>query len=142
MSPIEAADRLFQRVMESVSVGDSLAAQQFLPMAIGAYNRARPLNHDGLFHLSMLNRTASNFEAALDNAVEILDEDPNHLLGLACAAEASIELGELDEAERYYGHLLEVYDDEIGRGLDEYIAHQQIVDVLQQDAERFLATRG
>jgi hypothetical protein len=142
MSPIEAADRLFNRVMMSVSQGDSAAAQQFLPMAIGAYNRARPLTHDGLFHLSMLNRTANNLEAALDNAVEILDDDPDHLLGLAAAAEASIELGELDEAERYYSHMAEVYDAQVARGLQEYADHSQIVDVLKDDAERFLAERG
>ena len=77
MTPIEAADRLFNRVMTSVSSGDSLAAQQFMPMAIAAYQRARPLTLDGLFHLSMLNRTAGNFEAALDNAVEILEIFPS-----------------------------------------------------------------
>ena len=142
MSPIEAADRLSNRVMTSVSQGDSAAAQQFLPMAIGAYNRARPLSLDGLFHLSMLNRTANNLEAALDNAVEILDADPDHLLGLAAAAEASIELGELDAAEAYYRHLLEVYDAEVAQPLQEYSDHSTIVDVLEADAERFLAGRG
>ena len=141
MSPIEAADRLFNRVMTSVSAGDSTAAQQFLPMAIAAYNRARPLNLDGLFHLSMLNRTAGNLEAALDNAIEIVEADPNHLLGLAAAAEAAIELGELDEAETHYRQLLTVYDEESQRPLDEYQMHSTIVDVLKQDAERFLENR-
>ena len=141
MSPIEAADRLFNRVMTSVSVGDSAAAQQFLPMAIAAYNRARPLTLDGLFHLSMLNRTAGNLEAGLDNALEILEEDPNHLLGLASAAEAAIELGELDEAATHYQRLLEVYDAQIERPLEEYQMHSTIVDVLKDDAETFLANR-
>ena len=141
MSPIEAADRLFNRVMQSVSVGDSAAAQQFLPMAIAAYNRARPLTLDGLFHLSMLNRTAGNLEAALDNALEIVEEDPNHLLGLAAAAEAAIELGEMDEAETHYRHLAEIYDAEVQRPLEEYQMHSTIVDVLKQDAEQFLQGR-
>jgi tetratricopeptide (TPR) repeat protein len=141
MSPIEAADRLFNRVMTSVTAGDSTAAQQFLPMAIAAYNRARPLNLDGLFHLSMLNRTAGNLEAALDNALEIVEADPNHLLGLAAAAEAAIELGELDEAETHYRQLAAVYDEESQRPLEEYQMHSTIVDVLKQDAERFLENR-
>ena len=141
MSPIEAADRLFNRVMQSTSQGDSAQAQAFLPMAIAAYQRARPLTLDGLFHLSMLNRTAMNLEAALDNALEILEQDPNHLLGLAAAAEAAIELGEPDEAEVHYRHLADIYAEEVQRPLEEYEQHSLIVEVLKQDAERFLAGR-
>jgi len=141
MSPIEAADRLFNRVMQATSAGDSAQAQGFLPMAIAAYQRARPLSLDATFHLSMLNRTAMNLEAALDTALEILEQDPDHLLGLAAAAEAAIELGELDEAEVHYRHLAEIYDAEIQRALPEYDQHSLIVDVLKQDAERFLAER-
>ena len=141
MSPLEAATRLFNRVMTAVSAGDSAQAQAFVPMAIAAYDRARPLDHDGLFHLSMLNRTAMNLEAALDNAIEILDDDPNHLLALASAAEASIEMGELDQAEEYYRRIAEVYDVESQRQLPEYADHFRIVEVLKDDAERFLAGR-
>ena len=141
MSPIEAADRLFNRVMQATSSGDSAQAQAFLPMAIAAYQRARPLTLDGLFHLSMLNRTAMNLEAALDNALEILERNPDHLLGLAAAAEAAIELGELDEAELHYRHLADVYEGERQEELPEYDQHSLIVDVLKRDAERFLAER-
>ena len=81
MTPVEAANRLFNRVMTAVAAGDSTEAQQFMPMAIGAYERARPLDHDGLFHLSMLQRTAMQLEAALGTAEEILEDNPNHLLG-------------------------------------------------------------
>lgn len=141
MTPIEQADRLFERIMTAVSEGDSLTAQSFMPMALMAYDRARPLTHDGLFHLSMLNRTAMNLDAALDNALEVLEEDPNHLLALAAAAEAAIEMGLLDEAETHYRQLAAVYDSEIERGLEEYDAHSRIVTVLKDDAERFLASR-
>ena len=141
MSPVERADALFNRVMEASSAGDSTLAQFFLPMAIEAHNLARPLTHDGLFHLSMLNRTAMNLEAALDNALEILEQDPDHLLALAAAAEAAIELGLPDEAETHYRHLYEVYDSEVERGLQEYDDHNRIVVVLKQDAERYLEGR-
>ena len=139
MTPIEAADRLFDRVMRSVSAGDSAQAQAFLPMAISAYQRARPLSLDGLFHLSMLNRVAGNLEAALAQALEILEQDPNHLLGLSAAAEAAAELGETEEAERHYRRILEVYDEESQRALEEYQLHATVIEGLPQDAERFLA---
>lgn len=141
MTPIEAADRLFNRVMSAISQGDSAQAQAFLPMAIGAYQRARPLNLDGLFHLSMLNRTAGNLEAALAQAYEIIDQEPDHLLGRAAAAQAAVELGEMDEAETHYRHILEVYEAESQRTLEEYDSHSVIVAQLPDDAEAFLAGR-
>lgn len=141
MTPIEAADRLFNRVMQSISDGDSTQAQSFLPMAIAAYQRARPLSLDGLFHLSMLNRTAMNLEAALDIALEIIEIDPNHLLGLAAAAETAIELGMPDVAAQHYQQILAIYDEERQRPLEEYTMHSAIVVVLKDDAEAFLAGR-
>ncbi len=141
MTPIEAADRLFNRVMQAVSAGDSAQAQAFLPMAIAAYQRARPLSLDGLFHLSMLNRTAGNLEAALSQALEIVEQDPDHLLGRAAAAEAAIELGELDEAEEHYRRIVEVYDAQAQRNLEEYQMHSTIVEGLRDQAQNFLDGR-
>ena len=57
------------------------------------------------------------------------------------AAEAAIELGELDEAELHYRHLADVYEGERQEELPEYDQHSLIVDVLKRDAERFLAER-
>jgi tetratricopeptide (TPR) repeat protein len=141
MSPIEAADRLFNRVMQATSSGDSAQAQAFMPMAIAAYQRAQPLSLDGLFHLSMLNRTAMNLEAALADALDILDQDPNHLLGLAAAAEAALEMGDFDEAEKHYRVLIEIYDVESQEPVQEYADHSMIVVRLKDDAEQFLAGR-
>ena len=141
MTPREAADRLFNRVMEYVSVGDSTCAQMFLPMALDGYERARPLDHDGLYHISLLNRAAMNLEQALGNAIEVLEEDPNHLLALAAAAEATIELGLMDDAESHYRHLLEVFEAESTRGLPEYLDHAGVTETLRDVAEAFLAGR-
>jgi len=141
MSPREAADRLFNRVMSSVSQGDSSGAQAFLPMAIAAYDRARPLDHDGLFHLSLLNRTAGNIEAALASAQEVLEGDPGHLLALTAAAEAAADLGRAEEAAGYYRRVLEGYDREIARGLPEYADHANFLQSVRGEAEAFLAGR-
>ena len=102
MTPVEAANRLFNRVMAAVTAGDSTEAQQFMPMAIGAYERARPLDNDGLFHRSMLQRTAMQLEAALETAEEILEDNSDLLLGLSAAAKAAAELGRGDIAAAYY----------------------------------------
>jgi tetratricopeptide (TPR) repeat protein len=138
MTPREAADRLFNRVMTSVAEGDSTGAQAFVPMAIGAYERARPLDLDGLFHLSLLQRTAMDLDGALASASEILDTDPDHVLGLTAAAAAASELGMSDRAADYYRHLLDVYDAQVQRGLEEYQLHDFIMSSIRDTAEVFL----
>ena len=141
MTPVEAANRLFNRVMAAVTAGDSTEAQQFMPMAIGAYERARPLDNDGLFHLSMLQRTAMQLEAALETAEEILEDNSDHLLGLSAAAKAAAELGRGDIAAAYYERVLEVYESQIEQDIPEYIDHAPITDNLRTEAEAFLGGR-
>ncbi len=140
MTPIQAADRLFDRVMRSVEAGDSTQAQAFLPMAIAAYERARPLTHDGLFHLSMLQRTAGQYAEALRTAQEILADDPDHLLGLLAAAEAADALGDT-RAEEYYRRILEVYDAEMAAPKQEYVDHRMVTAKLKTDVETILSAR-
>ncbi|MDZ7781250.1 MAG: zinc-ribbon domain-containing protein [Gemmatimonadota bacterium] len=141
MTPREAADRLFNRVMTSVEQGDTAAAQAFVPMAVGAYERAMPLDHDGLFHLSLLQYTAQDLEGALESALAILEEDPNHLLGLSAAARAARDLGRTDEAQEHYERILEVYPEESQRSLSEYELHARIMTTVQDSAEAFLQGR-
>jgi len=141
MTPKEAADRLFDRVMRCVAAGDSASAQAFLPMAIAAYDRAQPLDNDGLFHLAMLNRTAMNLDAALANAQQILATEPNHILGLSEAAEAARELGRPDEAAGYYQRLLDAYGAEAVRPLPEYQGHSGLLETARSAAQAFLAAR-
>ena len=89
MTPREAADRLFNRVMTAVSVDDSTEAGMFLPMAIAAFELAEPLDTDGKFHLVLLHLTGQFNAKALEGAEEILLEHPNHLLGLAMAGDGA-----------------------------------------------------
>jgi len=137
----QSADLLFDRVMRCVSAGDSTGAQMFLPMALNAYEQAEPLDNDGLFHLSLLHRVAGDPEQALADAQQVLDNDPNHILGLVAAAEACVDLGRPDDAAGYYRHILEVIDSETARGLPEYGAHETIMQSARSDAEAFLAGR-
>jgi hypothetical protein len=141
MSMRESADLLFDRVMRCVSAADTAGAQMFLPMALGAYDQAQPLDNDGLFHLSLLNRVAGNLDAALANATQALSIDPNHVLALSAAAEAAAEMGRMEDAAAYYRHLLDVLDAEIARGLPEYVAHATIMESVRADAQAFLAGR-
>lgn len=141
MTPIQAADRLFNRVMEAASQGDSLQAQQFMPMALGAYERARPLTADGLFHLSLLQLTGGMLAEALASAQEILASNPDHLLALSAAGEIAVAMGRTEEAATYYQHIVEVYDEQMANPLQEYRDHDRTVAPLKTNAEAFLAGR-
>lgn len=139
MSPREAADNLFNRVMQAASAGDSAQAQGFLPMALQAYEMAQPLDMDGLFHLALLQRTAGQPESALATAQQMLETEPNHILALGAAAEAAVELGETDQATAFYQQLLANIDTEIGRTLPEYQQHMNFFESARADAQAFLA---
>ena len=138
MTPRQAADRLFNRVMQAGETGDTTQVMQFLPMAIGAYERARPLDADGLFHLAVLQHTGQQFEAALRTASTGLEEDPDHLLLLSAAADAARELGDSATARTHYTHILDVWEEERNSGLEEYQLHSALLPQIQDDAQAFL----
>jgi hypothetical protein len=141
MTPIDAANRLFDRIMRAIAAGDSIQAQQFMPMALNAYEIAEPLDEDALFHLSMLQRTAFQLEDALASAQRILVSSPDHLLGLIAAGEAASELGETEVAIGYYRQIVSVYDGQMASPLPEYLDHSGITEGLKVTAEAFLAGR-
>ena len=138
MTPREAADRLYNRVMTAAQSGDTAGAEQFLPMAIGAHDRAEPLDLDGIFHKTILERLANDTEAALASSERILTEHPTNLLGLASAAEAAAEGGDDATANAYYRRFLDAYDSEIDTQRPEYEQHGNMLPGMR--AAALLAT--
>ena len=142
MTPREAADRLFNRVMTAAARDDTTESNSFLPMAIDAYGLASPLNDDGLFHLSLLQRAAGEHEGSLATAVEGLQVNPDHLLNLSSAAEAAIQLRQVTEGQEYYQRLLDSWDQELAASRQEYEEHAPLLPLIREDAEAFLSGRG
>ncbi|HET7275023.1 MAG TPA: zinc ribbon domain-containing protein [Longimicrobiaceae bacterium] len=139
MTPREAADRLFNRVMRSVSAGDSAQARSFLPMALAAYGRVPNLDADGRYHLAVLHLVDRDASSARAEADTILASAPNHLFGLFSAAQAEAALGNPDAEREFYRRFLEVYDAEVARGLPGYTDHAQALPIMRQEAEDRLA---
>jgi hypothetical protein len=135
MTPREAADRLFNRVMTAVSANDNTEVVNFLPMAIRALELAEPLDIDGKFHLVLLRLTGQFNAEALEGAEEILAQQPNHLLGLAMGGDASLALGDSASARVYYGRWLEAYEIETTKDLLEYRDHSPMFPQMQITAE-------
>jgi tetratricopeptide (TPR) repeat protein len=141
MTPRQTADDFFNRVMAASENGDTLSARQFLPMALQAYEAARPLDMDGLFHVALLQRTGDMFEASLATALEMLEREPNHIMGLEVAAQATSALGREDEAAGFFQKILDNHDAEIGRPLPEYQSHSNYFAVARNAALDFLVGR-
>lgn len=138
--PREAADRLFNRVMTAREAGNMAEAQQFAPMAIQAYDMARPLDDDGLYHLAAMRNVAGDHEGARQAAEEILARNPNHLLALAIAAEAMEAAGNNAAAREYHQRFLDAYGSEVGRQLPEYLDHARVLPEYRAAAQA--ATSG
>ena len=140
MTPREAAERLFERVMIAVEGGNQAEATLFLPMAIAAYDRIAALNLDDRFHLSLLYAVADDGASALAVAEAGLAVRPTHLLCLAAAAEAAILLEDEGRATAYYRALLDAYEEEVAAGLPEYALHADLLPVIRGEAAEFLAS--
>lgn len=136
MTPREAADRLYDRVMTGVTMSDEATVQGFLPMALAAYDLARPLDADGLYHLSVLQRAGADFAASLATAEEGLAADRDHLLLLAASGEAAEGLEDDAMARQQWQRFLDVYDKQRSMGLEEYIAHEGILESSRTHARQ------
>lgn len=135
-TPREQADRLFNRIMSARDQGDTAEALRFTPMAIQAYDMAAPLDNDGLFHLATVHIVASDADAARQSAERILSNEPDHLLGLAVAAEAADLAGDSAAALNYHRRFLAAFDAEVARGLQEYQDHSRILPEYRTAAMR------
>ncbi len=135
MTPREAADRLFNRVMENVSTGDSAQARAFAPMALAAYDRVTDIDLDGLYHVAVLQLVNGEPEASLETTERIREEAPDHLFALYTAAQAHELLGDGAEAARMYEHFLASYEAEVQLERPEYSDHAPLLPMMRQEAE-------
>ena len=136
-SPRMVADGLFNRAMTAHETGQAQQAAVFLPEAIAAYQGLEPLDADRLFHLALLQLAAANLGEARATSERILATAPNHLLGLAAAAQAS-EQSAPNEAKGFWQRYLDAYDEQQGRA-PEYGHHQRMFPMLSKQASEFIA---
>lgn len=136
MTPREAADRLFNRVMTAVSNNDTAQALRFLPMAVAAYERVDSLDADGRYHLGALELVGGQWDAARAQADTMLAAAPTHLFGLFVAARAEAGRGNAAAAKEFYRRFLQAYDQEIAKKRPEYEEHGQGLPAMKAEAEQ------
>ncbi len=130
MTPRQAADRLFDRVMRTDEVGNTAEAQQFATMAVQAYEMLPESEQDAdaRFHLGLLHLVLEDPDAAEREADLILSLESEHLLALAVKARAAERRG--DEAARVeaYGRFLDALPAGLASGKPEYQMHDAMLE--------------
>ena len=124
MTPREAADRLFNRIMTAAQRGDTAQALQFVPMALQAYEMVGKLDADARYHVGLIHVTAGDIESAHTQANLLLKAAPNHLLGLILEHTVAKRRGNEDSATRAYKRFLSAYEGEMATRKAEYLDHE------------------
>lgn len=134
MSPREAANRLFNRVMAAAERGDTSEVLSFMPMAIQAYQMFGPLDADAHYDLGMIFSIGSDPVSALAQADTIEQSFPNHLLARVIRATVAQLTDDEESLSRAYGEFLAAFEAEIALDRSEYRAHRRTVDLFRVEA--------
>ena len=131
LSPRDAADRLFDRIMRLQEEGKRDSVNVFAPMASTAYAMVAPLDADARFHLGAIGIATGDSalaRLALAQADTILAGRPTHLLGLVLGAQAAAALGDRTALRAFNRRLLDARGRELAQPLDEYLQHRPVID--------------
>jgi hypothetical protein len=123
MSPVERADRLFNRVMEYWSAGKADSAAFFAPMALAAFESIGPLNAHARYDMGLVALVAGELPRAQAQSDSILAGRANHLLGLSLAARIAEARGDSAQVSSLKRRLIASEKTERASGLQEYTDH-------------------
>jgi hypothetical protein len=135
MTPREAADRLFNRIMTAVERGDTQEALRFAPMALQAYGLLGPLDNDARYHVGLIHATTGDIKSARAHVNMLRQSVPDHLLGIMLEHTIATQRGDQDSALRAYKTFLTAYESQIATGRTEYEEHQSGIDSFRRAAK-------
>lgn len=128
MTPRQAADCLFNRVMMASEQGNKAEALRFVPMAVQAYGSLAALDRDAHYHLGLMYGVAGD-RANIDREIAAMRLGaPNHLLALALEHDTAQKSGDRALVSRVLAAFAEAYDAEIATGRPEYEAHRNVIE--------------
>lgn len=128
ITPLEAADRLFNRVMAAHENGDIDEAMRFAPMALQAYQLVDPLDADARYHVGLLSLVTGDIENARAQIENLTRESPNHLLGLILQFNIAEQIGDEKAASEARMQFARAYNVQINSGRPEYEAHRVTIE--------------
>jgi hypothetical protein len=128
MSPQERASRLFDRIMRLSEEGKQDSVALFSSMAIPVYESLGPLDLDSRYDFGRVAQVSGQLDLAQAQADTILQQAPNHLLGLVLAIAVADARGNTAGRSAIERRLLDAEASQLARGLDEYARHKADID--------------
>lgn len=128
MSPRERADRLYNRVMTMAAEGKADSAAFFASMAVGAYESLTPLDLDLRYDYGRMAEMAGELTIAGAQADSILQEQPDHMLGIILRARVTMARGDSTAGRKELARLSAVEKTERAKALEEYDRHRGDID--------------
>ena len=134
MTPREAFNRLFTRVMTASEQGDTATASRFTPMALMAYRNLPEVDIDARYDVALIHLHVGDIAAARALADTIQREQSNHLFGYVLRAAIARFDNQPAEAGAAYREFLAQAEAELKAGRPEYDAHRSMLDSFRQTA--------
>ncbi len=124
MTPQERASRLFDRIMRLSEEGKRDSVELFSSMAIPVYESLGPLDLDGRYDFGRIAQVSGSLDIAQAQADTMLQQSPNHLLGLILAAAVADARGNSTQRAALQRRLLDAEKSQLALGLVEYKRHE------------------
>lgn len=135
MTPRQAADRLFNRVMSASERNDTQEATRFAPMAVAAYGRVTNLDADAHYHLGLLYLLLDDLEQTRIQAGLLKEKVPQHLLALLLENDVASRTDYSATASRATADFIMAYDAEMATARPEYDAHKTTIERFRVAAD-------
>lgn len=132
LTPREAADRLFERVVSADERGVKDTALFFAPMALRAYQMVSPLDEDARYHIGLINLVLDDQAGALAQADSIEGAVPTHLFAPLLRARVARDRGDTAAQRRAERAFLDHYEAELATGRTEYQLHGVLLGQYRQ----------
>jgi hypothetical protein len=136
LSPREAADRLFNRVMQANEAGVRDTATLFGTMALQAYQMLDTLDDDARFHIGLIEMALGNPDGALAQADTIAQGTPTNLFASMLRADASRALGDTAASRAAEQTYLANFDAEMAAGRPGYEHHATWLSTYRNNISR------
>lgn len=136
MTPQERASRLFDRIMRLSEEGKRDSVELFASMAIPVYESLGALDLDARYDLGRIALVSAQLALARAQADTILQEAPDHLLGLVLAIAVAEAQGNQSQRASLERRLVAAETSQRSRDLPEYTRHRSDIDAALAAARR------
>lgn len=135
MTPRQAADQLFNRIMTANEQGNMEEARRFVPMALQAYEMVPQLDADAHYHLGLIHAVAGDDDGVRRQIAALRRVSDDHLLAYSLEMGLARKSEDPLEEARIRREFSLAYESEILALRPEYDAHRHAIEELTGGTE-------